>query len=293
MTPTNIDVAADIYSQQVLKAQSPILARINAFSTDFSAEAKEPGSDVLVPMISGDTAATWDDETNNFARQKATLGTRKVPLDKRIISGFQITPAQMANFHPQWWEGKGELNAAEIANAVLNSIAELITPENYGDKAGDKMQVSLAGFDSKAVSPVRAKSIKDKKLHPSTSVLALNPEFFSALLGTLDANIYGGREAIALGLIPGLLGFRAVIEIPQLNIPGFVAAPSAICVAGRTIPFLGTAQYDVVREITEPATGMTMTEVLYVDGPTGKGSMSINAMYGCQVGMDSALMRLI
>lgn len=293
MTPTNTDVAAKIYAKSVIAAQQPILAKLKEFSIDFSEEAKQPGEDVLVAMVSGDAAAAWNDSSNNFASTPATLGDRKVPIDQRVKSGFAITPAQMANFHPQWWERKGELNAAEIADAILTSVAGLVTADNYGDAAADKLAVSLTGFGRKSITPIRAKAMKDKNLHPSRSVLVLNPEFFSALLGDLDANVYGGREAIEGGVIPGLFGYRAIMELPQLDSPGFVAAPSAICVAGRTIPFLGTAQYDKVQNITEPNTGMVMTNVLYVDGPTGKGSMSVNALFGRAVGDDTALMRLV
>lgn len=292
MIPTNIDVAAKVYSKKFIAGLTRQLAPLRAFSTDFSEDAKQPGEAVLVPLISADAAGNWNDTTNNFSQAAATLGDRNVPLTSRKIAGFAITQAQMANFNKAWWEGKAELNSASIADAILSDVAALVTPANYGDAAADKLQVALTGFDSKFVAKIRAKAIA-KKLRINRSVLALNPEFFSELLGSLDANVYGGREAIENGVIAGLLGFNAVVEIPQLSIPGFVAQPGAIAVAGRVIPFFGTKAYEKVETFVEPETGMPMTNVVYVDGPTGKGSSTVNALYGMAPGADDQLLRLI
>lgn len=292
MTPTNIDTAAKVYSKKFIAGLTRALAALRAFSIDFSEEAKQFGEAVLVALLSADAAADWNDTSNNFNRTAATLGDRNVPLNKRKVAGFAITPAQMANFNPAWWEGKADLDAASIADAILSDVAALVTADNFGDAAADKIQISLDGFGPKAVATIRAKAIA-KKLRVNRSVMCLNPSYFSQLLGNLDANVYGGREAIEKGVIPGLLGFNAIAEIPQLEIPGFVAHPGAIAVAGRTIPFFGTKPYEKVQTFIEPETGMPMTNVVYVDGPTGKGSTTVNAMYGCAKGADDQLIRLI
>ena len=292
MTPTNTDVAAKVYSKRFIAGMTRQLAPLRAFSTDFSMEAKTPGEAVLVPLLSADAAGDWDDTTNNFNQTAATLGDRNVPLNKRKVAGFAITPAQMANFNPSWWEGKADLDSDSIADAILSDVVALVTPAKFGNAAADKLQVSLDGFSSTAVATLRSKTIK-KKLRVARSVMALNPDFFSALLGSLDANVYGGPEAIRSGVIPGLLGFKAIVEIPQMSIPGFIAQPGAIAVAGRAIPFLGTKQYEKVQTFVEPNTGMPMTSVMYVDGPTGKGSTTVNAMYGCMEGADEQLIRLV
>ena len=292
MTPTNIDTAAKVYAKKFIAGLTRQLAALRAFSIDFSEEAKQFGEAVLVALISADAAADWNDTSNNFNQTAATLGDRNVPLNKRKIAGFAITPAQMANFNPAWWEGKAELNAASVADAVLSDVCALVTPANYGDAAANKLQISLDGFGPKAVATIRAKAIA-KNLRINRSVLCLAPAYFSQLLGSLDANVYGGREAIEKGVIPGLLGFNAIAEIPQLEIPGFVSHPGAIAVAGRAIPFFGTKQYEKVQTFVEPETGMPMTNVVYVDGPTGKGSTTVNAMYGCAKGADDQLLRLV
>ena len=237
MGTTNTATAQEIYSKRFLAALQRALAALQAFSTSFSDEARETGESVKVPLISPDTVAAWNATSNNFVRTSATLKEIAVELTERIIAGFAITGEQMANFRPNWWEGKADMNAAEVSDTILAAVAALVTAENYGDAAADKQAVTLASFGRKAVAQIRAAAV-NRKMRIARSALCLNPDFFSALLGDLDANTYGGRDAVVSGTLPGVLGFRAIVEVPQLSIPGFVCHPDAIAVATRRIRWL-------------------------------------------------------
>jgi hypothetical protein len=289
---TSLATAHEIYSKRFLKGLMRAIAALKAFSTSFSDEAKEIGETIKVPLVSPDAVAAWNATSNNFVRTTAAPQEAKLELTTRLIAGFGITPEQMATFRPNWWEGKAESNVEEVVDTILSAVAALVTGANYGDAAADKIAVALASFDSKAVAAVRAAAVK-RKMKPARSALCLNPDFFSALLGTLDSNTYGGREAIMGGAIPGILGFRVVVEIPQLSIPGFLCHPDAIAVATRRVAVADEGPYKLVRDITEPESGLTMTNVVYAHGPDGSLNDSINATYGAGVGNDKALMRLV
>ena len=124
-------------------------------------------------------------------------------------------------------------------------------------------------------------------------MLALSPAYFSALLGDLDANVYGGAEAMQSGVIPRLLGFGMVVEIPQLEVAGFVAHPDAIAVGSAVFRPASDKPYDSVQEIVEPETGLTMTLVEYPDGATGDLSYTVNCLVAAGVGNEKALLRLV
>ena len=283
----------EIYADRVIQGLTRQLAALKAFSIDFSNEAKEPGEAVSVSLISPDAVGTWDAVNNNFKRSAQTVKKITVTFGDPKITGFAVPPVQIRNFKKSWWQGKADLNALEMADSILGDIAGLVTAANFGDTAKDKMTVALAGFNTQTVAAIRAKAINDKKLRMPLAVLALNPAYFSTLLGTLDANIYGGREAIQTGAIPGLLGFRAIIEVPQLTIPGFVCHADAIAVAGRAHMPASNKPYDAVNEITEPETGIVMTHVEYCSGDDGSLSDSISGLVASDVGNKDALMRLV
>jgi hypothetical protein len=289
---TTITTGQEIYSNKFISGLTKALAALKAFSTSFTDEARETGEYVKVPLVSADAVAAWNATSNNFVRTAATLKQVSVDLASRIIAGFAITSDQMNYFRPNWWEGKADLNVQEVADTLLDAVAALVTAETYGDAATDKTNVALASFNRKAVSAIRAAAVK-RKMRPVRSALCLNPDFFSALLSDLDANVYGGKEAIVGGAIPGILGFRSIVEIPQLDTPGFICHPDAIAVATRKVSLADESVYKLVRDITEPETGLTMTNVVLAYGPDGSLNNSISCSYGVAVGNDGSLMRLV
>ncbi|HOR69068.1 MAG TPA: hypothetical protein PLY53_15770 [Planctomycetota bacterium] len=290
--PTNIDTAVEIYSNKFIAGLTRALAPLRAFSLDLSDDIVQEGESVNVPLVTADTVDDWDDETNNYARSKQSLKARSVKINKRKICGFPVTQTQMANFRPNYWEGKADLNQKEMADAVLADVISLVKPENYGDTAAKKINVALAEFKRLAVAALRAKIVK-AKLIPAKCVLALNPDFFSALLADLDSQVYGGREAVVGGAIPGLLGFRAIIEVPQYEQPGFVCHPDAIAVGSRKVPIADTTPYKEFGGMVEPETGLTLNRVVYTEGATGKTNFSTECWYGYDVGNADALVRLV
>lgn len=292
MPTTNIDTAVELYSNKFIAGLTRALAPLRAFSLDLSDELKEPGGVVNVPLIGADAVTDWNDTTNNYGTNSGSVNTRPVAISKRKKCGFPVTQTMMANFKPNTWEGKGELNQKEMADAVLADVVALVTPANYGDTAAKKINVVLAEFKRLSIATLRAQIVK-AKLIPAKCVLALNPDFFSALLADLDSQVYGGREAIVGGAIPGLLGFRAIIEVPQYAAPGFVCHPDAIAVGSRKVTVADTTPYKEFGSMVEPETGLTMNRVVFTDGNTGKTNFNTECWYGCEVGSADSLVRLV
>jgi hypothetical protein len=289
---TNTDTALEVYSSKFIEGLTNALPALRAFSLDLSDEAKEVGETIRVPLVSADAAAAWNITSNNYGRTAASLTDRPVSLATRLIAGFGITAAQFTNFRPNWWEQKGALNARTVADGVLDAVFAIVTAANYGDTAAKKLQVALGAFGRKAVAELRPKVVK-AKLQPAKSVLVLNPDFFAALLADLDAQVYGGRESIVGGVVPGLLGFRAVVEAPQLTDPGFVCHPDAIAVGSRRVQVADTTPYKEFGAVTEPDTGLTLNRVIYTNGATGTTSFSVECLFGVDVGNADSLIRLV
>lgn len=282
----------ELYSDRFIAGLTRALAALRGFSLDFSDELKAPGASLDVALVSADTVADFDRTTNNFGRTAVTA--QKITLTKStpVIAGFAVTADQLTKLKPSYWLGKADLNVQAVGDNILAKVAALVTPDNYGDTAADKIAVTEAGFGRKAVAKIRAAAI-DKTLKVNRSVLALSPAYFSALLGDLDANVYGGAEAMQSGVIPRLLGFSMVVEIPQLAIPGFVAHPDAIAVGSAVFRPASGKPYDSIQEIVEPETGLTMTLVEYPDGATGDLSYTVNCLAAAGVGNEDALLRLV
>jgi hypothetical protein len=292
MPNTLTDTALQIYSNKMIAALKRKLAPVFAFSLDLSDEAVQKGGTVQVPLISAATADDFNVTTNNYKATDGSLTAKTVTIDKRKLAKFGVSDDQNAKFKPSWWEGKAAACVNAVGAACLADIYALITAANFGDLAADKLAVTLAGFKKAGVGAIRAAAVA-KGLSPSASALCLNPDFYSALLADLDSASYGGTEAIRTGIIPNLLGFGKIIEVPDFTGPGFVCHPDAIAVANRYLAPVDPASYSEVGSVTDEDSGLTVGIRKYGDPDTGLLSVSAELAYGCDVGAADALLRLI
>ena len=284
----------EFYSKKVLKCLPAQLAFLGAFSTDLSGEVLGPAKSVEVPLVEMDAAAAFvrsGESANNFARPAGTPKTATVTFGDPIIAGFAVTADQASKIDKRWWEGKAELNATAVAASASTAVTSLVTAENFS-KAVTNVGTA-ANFARSGVAKIAAACENaTNKLRVKFSTLCLSGEYFYNLLAGLDANVYGGTEAIRNGVIPGLFGFGKVMLIHGLEIPGFVCEPSAIAFASRGFRPADETPYRAIREIKDPESGLVLTLVEYGDGPTGDLSESVTTRIGAAVGDAGALVRL-
>ncbi len=283
----------EFYARKILKELPAQLNFLGAFSTDCSGEVVgEKVKSIKVPLVEMDEAATFNRATNNFARPAGTPKSAEVSFGDPIIAGFAVTADQASKIEKRWWEGKAELNASAVAASAQTAVTNLVTKANF-EKAVTSVGASSSFAKSGVAKIAAAVENSTNKLRVKFSTLALSGEYFYALLAGLDANVYGGSEAIRGGVIPGLFGFRKVMLVHGLDIPGFVCEPSCIAFAARGFRPADDKPYTVVRELKEPESGLSLTLVEYPDGPSGDLSESVTTRIGAAVGESGALVRLV
>jgi len=292
MAETNIQTAIALYSAKFIEGLVRALPVLRSFSLDCSDDLLKPGKTLDVSLVEPDAVGNWNSTTNNYGRTKKDPKAIQVTIDKRKITGFAIDQAMLANFNPTAWEGKAELNVMELADTIAADVISVVTKANFGDAAKDKIAIPLAGFNRLAIAQIRAHIVKNK-MRPTRCTLALNPDYFAALLGDLDANVYGGREAIMNGAIPGLFGFRSICEVPQMDIPGFINQPDSVAMGSRKVPVADTTPYKEFGSMKEPVTGLTVNKVVYTNGAAGETSFSVECLYGYAPGNANALVRIV
>lgn len=284
---TNTNVAANIYAARAILGLKAIVRKVSIYSTDMSDEAKQPGETIKVPLVVADSAQDWNDSTANYSGTKATLKDIDLKLDGRKIVSFAITPDQVANFHPAWWQGKADLNVRALGYAFAQTILAKVTPANFSKS----FQVDIASLDLLKIGDLRAACV-EANIDPQMATLNLNSTAYSRLLAQLDSSTYGGIDAIKSGMISGILGFANVVEQPGLSIPGFVNLPSALAFATRVYTPVDKTPYMRFDNITEPDSGVTMSSVVYTEGGIGKTTFSNDIVFGSAVGDANALIRL-
>ena len=282
----------EIYARKVLKELPAQLNFLGAFSTDISGEVLGPAKSVEVPLVQMDAAGTFNRANNNFARPAGTPKSATVTFGDPIITGFAVTADQASKIEKRFWEGKAELNATSVAASAQTAVTNLVTKANFA-KAVTNVGAAASFVKSGVAKIAAAVENSTNKLRVKFATLALSGEYFYSLLSGLDANVYGGTEAIRNGVIPGLFGFGKVMLVHGLEIPGFVCEPSCIAFAARGFRPADDRPYNAVREIKDPESGLALTLVEYPDGPSGDLSESVTTRIGAAVGDSGALVRLV
>lgn len=283
----------EIYAKQLFQSLTPQLAPLKGFSTDFSQEAKAPGESVSVQLVEADTVADFG-PSNNFKRSASTNKKVTVTFGTAKIAGFNVTPYQIANFNPGWWKQKAELNANTMADAILSSVAGLVTTANFTNAP-----FALAAPDAVTLAEVaklKAAAVR-ANINPRRASIYLMPELFTALENLYNTAKSGITHAQAMSELAAACGVAGVYMIPQVAAPtsttakvvGWISEPSALAVAARNFRPASDKPYESVREIVDPDTGIGMTMVEYVDGDMGNLNESVTGLFNAAVGVKEAL----
>lgn len=306
-------------NQAILSARSGI-AKLRDFTTDFSGDAAQPGSTMLVQFFDDGEAAAYDDETNNYGDADGQVSFIPVKFSHHAKKSFTFTPQDYMNIGSNRWAVAGEAAGRAVSRALLHTAVKNITPTNVKtsgvdfatDEDGTKLGTGLSfGAFNEVVAADTQKFSKDyvaeqmtyacaaADIDPSDTVLLMNGKEFGQLLSTLDANTYGDRSAIAEGRIEGLYGFRAVMKIESLTTicgSGLRAAlvpVNALGVAARTIPVLNANLYTEVGTVSDDKSGLVIQFRRGGDWKTDKSTLTAEALFGSKLLQPTKIVRIV
>lgn len=179
------------------------MAPLNLFAHNFKELEDRPGAAIAVPVFDLSAAADFNSSTNNWCTTQDIDGVT-VTLDKHLIKSISLDDVQAGYSDVNFLRDGARAIADVLGHAANSYVFGLINATNVTLTA----DVTLS---SKSAFAQLFKTADDNGVNPYESVLALDPENFAALLGTMDAHVYGGPEAVRNGVIPGLYGFQACI----------------------------------------------------------------------------------
>jgi len=126
-------------------------------------------------------------------------------------------------------------------------------------------------------------------------VVALKPTQFAGVLSCLDFNVYGGTEAIRLGVIEGLYGFKGFVCAPNLpeGVNGAIICDSAVGVASRYL-FPGTeGAYPEAWSATDETNGFTIGYRRFMDLNAGSNKFAADCLFGAKLIQPNKIVRLV
>lgn len=309
-----------VAANQMLMSLHKDIAKVAMFTTNFTPDAAQKGSTLLIPIMKDGVAADFDRESNNYGDYQGFV--RYIPMTfdkhKKHSFGFSENDFNLVN-GISFWESSGIKSAEAVGRAIENLVSGLITKENVktsgedktsfvdengvtvdtgtGDtfSAANEVVIGTGDLTKKTVAGFR-KACQGVDIPVRDTILALNSVKFAELLAILDANMYGGTEAVRDGIIPNLYGYKAVMELDSLNDDNLVGAliPSgSIAVASRTLDILNPKLYDEIGTATDEASGLVIQMRRGGDWKTGESVATVECLFGAKLVQPTKIVRLV
>lgn len=282
------DLALKAASESAVIAAHKNLAKLNLFAKSFSELQGVPGKSIAVPVYGLTSAAAFNASTNNYATepQSTEIGGVLVTLDQHLVKSVTITDVQEAETGIRWATDSAYAIADMLTRGVNDYVFGLINSTNVTTTATTpSTKAQIAGLYAVAA---------NNDLPVDRCIVALKPTQFANVLAQLDANVYGGSEAIRLGVIEGLYGFKAFVCAPNLpeGTDGAIICDSAVGVASRYL-FPGTeGAYPQAWSATDD-NGFTLGFRRFMDLATGSNKFAGDVLFGASLLQPTKIVRLV
>ena len=266
-----------IAAEKAIKTAHKAIAPLKLFATSFSAAESIQGSAIRVPVFNIGNAAEFNADTNNYAGTTQDVAGVDVNLDKHFVKSVFYTDRDLVECNDDFFTEAGRGIGEQLSRAAVTQVTGMLTNAQITKST----VLTLANFADKKNIANLYKIADDNDLNPADVVLLLTPAAFAAVLANLDADVYGGNEAIRDGMIPGLYGFGGVVMANTLasGLNGVMVHKEAIGIASRYLAPDASA-YSEVSQITDEATGLTIGFRRFAVPETGKRYIAGEMLYG-------------
>ena len=284
-------------TDKAIVASRKALARVVYFATDFSSEAVQPGTTMKVPVFKHGVASEFNEKTNNYETIDGSVLYPEVTFDHHVKHTFGFTDKDFMEVNgSNFWSKAGEASGVAISKAIASSVSALINKTKIPKSATNESV--FASVTKETVAKLRDTCSK-ADIDPGETVLMLTPTLFAALLATLDANAYGGPEAIRHGVVEGLYGFKAVIENSDLStsadekLNGALIPTDALVVASRLVPVKSPSVYEEIGTTQDEVSGLVLGARRHGSPATGSNYATHEIVFGAALAQAEKCVRLV
>lgn len=312
-------------SNEIIMSLRKDITKVSLFTTNFTAEAAQKGTSLLIPVIFDTEAGVFARGTNDYGTPNGSLMYTPMKFDTHIKHSFGFTENDFNLVNgTAFWSKSAEASSRALSRKIANTVFGLINSTNIptsGEnnvtditdaegnpldvigKTGTPLAFSAAnrynvGSDpfTKNIAAKLREACDAADIPVGDTILALNPVKFAELLATLDAQLYGGTEAIRSGVIPFLYGYKAVIEVNELptddDMVGALIPSTAIAVASRVLPINNPKLYEEVGVTTDEKSELTIQFRRGGDWRTGDAVATAEVLFGAKLIQPTKIVRL-
>lgn len=234
------DLQLKVAAEASIIAGKAGFAKLNVFAHDYQELDGRKGEAIAIPVIDLSAPGEFDADSNNYCGGENEVDGITLNLDKHFVKSVMITDRQLAATDFNWLKDIATAETDALVREVNKYVFGLINATNC------PLSAELDTTTKAGIASLYA-TAEDNDIDPGQTVLVLDPKNFANVLANIgDSQIYGGTEAIRLGVVPGLYGFKAVVCSPYLpdGLNGALVAKDAIGIASRWLEPMAGAYPD-------------------------------------------------
>lgn len=326
MASSIVDPGLRFAANQMLTLLHKAISKVSQFTTNFTADAATKGESMLIPIAVDAAAGEFNAATNNYGDIDGSFLFTPMKFTSHPKHSFGFTPTDQTNIGLETINAMtkaGEVSARAISRKIAETVAGLITasnipitgkdPTEWYDSDGNllkngkdipaglkfsaanRYEIDKKDLNKMTVAKFRS-AANAADISVSSSILALCPEKYAELLSLLTAEMYGGTEAIRSGFIPGLYGWKGVMEMNELssedNMIGAIIPETSIAVASRLPGVLNPHLYQNLGTATDDASGMVFQFRQGGDWKTDNTVASVDCVFGAKLVQPTKIVRI-
>lgn len=227
----------------------------------------------------------------NFGSSSTDVATTDVQV---AVTAFKqvkhtFTAAEISSTNRNLVAEAAEPIAVAIGNYLVDQVAALWTPTNFGAGAQTTVQ---AAADANYSTAVAMRKVLNNRGAPENRFMAVNGDVYEAMLNDPLCNRAGKvtetvDDPLTTGMLPGVAGFTGIFEYPSMptanNLTGFAGSKDSVVLASaipknpkELLPDANVpgAIVPVTIPAGNPGAGFTVLAVEWIDMPT----LSANVM---------------
>jgi hypothetical protein len=282
-----------VLAQMAVDAAVSALAPLNAFTTDFSADAAKRGDKVKVKYIPEQDDAV--DFEGTYVMQDGDAEGKDITLSGHKYVSWGFSDQELATRPQLQLEDLARQKGYKLAKKIFQDILSLVTDANFGTEVFNN---SAANFDSDDVAAIRGACSTAGMPVDLRRSLILTPDYITSLVqDNAIKSDFHSDAALRDGIVARLMGFN-VYETPNVpgnseNLVGFAAYPTALFVAMRYLqPGNGADRVIDAFPVIHEGTGMTFGYRHWYDPNSGVEKAVLECVYGKLVGDPAMLKRI-
>lgn len=279
------DLALKAAKESAIIAAHKNIAKLSLFAKSFRELNGKPGQSIAVPVYNLTDAAAFSAE-NNYGSGSNEIGGELITLNQHLVKSVSITDVEEAETGISW--------AKDTAGALADTLTRGVNAYVFG-------LINSTNVTTTATTPTTKQTVaglyaiaESNDIPVDRAIVALAPTQFATVLGLLDANVYGGSEAVRLGVIEGLYGFKGFVctsNLPE-GTQGAVICDSAIGVASRYLAPGTEGAYPEAWPATDDD-GFTLGYRRFMDLNTGTNKFAGDVLFGAKILQPSKIVRLV